>query len=382
MRVRLWSASTRTGLIIDEIKHASGSFVAELDGGECQLTVPLDHLLDRTDVQMDVAAVEYVHGLVEPGARTIVATDDRKRTLGEWIVDVADGTSPDGALDVSGVGWAVLPSMKSQRTGIGYNDTDQFTIARALLASAFNHENTIVTLQGGAAGVKLDLHSGVRSAYYGDLLEEMADSEDGFEWAVDSTVQWAGEVPVSVSRHVVLGRPVLDRGPAAAIFDQDGKDLPPTRRGSAVSITGGRRWSRTASTVTGVGGLDGGAGPRRTVSAPAAAVGERLSIDKIVPFPSALKNADVDSMASDELSRSMGAMQQYAATGWADRLNEWPTVGGIAWLYSNATWVFPRGIDLFVRVGRIAWSLQAGEVQTVNILGVDGSDWTNPGGLG
>lgn len=378
MKVRLWSVKTRTGEVVDEIKHATGTFVAENGGGECRLRVPVDHLTDRTGSAIDADAVTYVRGLLEPGARTILAVDDQRRCLGEWVIDKRMGATTDGTYDVIGVGWEILPSLKTQRSAVSYEDADQFTIARALLGAAFNHQDQIVTIPSGSSGVRRDLESPARTAYYGDLLDELAETDDGFEWAVDTTVQWAGEVPTSVTRHIVWGSPVLDRGPDAVIFDQDS---PGSRRGSAVRISGGTRWTGTANEVTGTGGGDGGSTPRRTIPAASSGFEERLRLEKLVSFPGVLKTSHLDALIREELAASSSNAEQFSASGWADKLNFWPIVGQFAQLYANATWVFPQGIDLFVRIGRISWDLQeGGEVTTVDVVGVNGSDIENTGG--
>src|SRR5699024_6467116 len=201
-------------------------------------------------------------------------------------------------------------------------------------------------------------------AYYSDVLEEIGEADDGFEWHVDIGATFSNGVPTRATRSIVWGHPVLSRS-SSLTFSQAS---PGGRQGNLVSLEGGDDFSRYAQSVYGFGA---GQGDKRFwigISDPTGTRAGNLNSTKNVSFPGIEKESTLTALTRAELKRSQDLRDPFAATALIGKIPSLPTVGRQVQLRVDPTFTYPTGLSQTLRVGQVEYSPTGHEVDLVKVL--------------
>lgn len=367
MRIRAWVCHALTGDVLGELTLSGGSsFQNRFGGGTCRLSVSLAHLTTRDGLGVDWAAVSGTHDRITPGRSTVLITAGTQ-VLGEWIVMQSAVSDPASTLDISGMEWAGYPALRSLNDNFHHENVEQMVIARKAWNQAFlsfNGAMAITIPTSGSTGVTRNMDHDSHGAYYSDVLEEIADAEDGFEWHVDVSATFSGDVPTRANRQVVWGAPVLQRGSPLALNMFE----PGSRQGNLMSVSGGLSFARYAQSVYGIGAGEGD--DRRWVglSDPSGTNAGNLNSTKNVSFPGISDTPTLTKLTQAELERAQDLRDPYEVTARLDKLPTLPRVGYAASVNVTRSLAFPAGLSETLRIGQVDYSPSGHEVSTVSLL--------------
>ncbi len=367
MRLRFWVCAAKSGNVLGEVRVSGGStLTSRFGGGTCSLTVSLGHLTTRDGLGVDLAAAGRVLDWLTVGRSTILVTSGT-RVIGEWIVMKRGLVAPSGTVPITGMEWAGYPALRSLNTNFLYNGTEQMVIARAAWDQAFKSFNTGMTItipSSGSTGVVRSMSHLSHEAYYSDVLEEIGEADDGFEWHVDISATWSNGVPTKATRTIVWGHPTLSRSSSLTLSQSS----PGGRQGNLVDLSGGEDFARYAQSVYGFGA---GEGEKRFwvgLSDPSGTNAGNLNSTKNVSFPGIEKESTLTALTRAELKRSQDLRDPFAASALIEKLPSLPVVGNQVRLRVDPTWTYPTGLNTTLRVGQVEYSPTGHEVDLVKVL--------------
>lgn len=366
--VRVWSADAYTGAILGEVFPLSGStWSTAFGGGDCSATFDLNlRLLDDSD--WDWTAIAYLRDLLDPWRRTLVATQGTS-CLGEWLLtkmDKLDATK----VALTGAGWEQYPSSRAVKQKYKWaSGTDQMQAARTLLLAAFNSITiTIPAATDSGQNVEADDRFDAWSTDYGQALDQVCDTDNGLEWAIQSTVAWSGGEPTTVIRTVVWGFPEIantssvtaTRPPAG---DRGGNVGPFSRPIDAARLI-------TKAIVLGRGN---GKKQKKGIYTDEALLADGyLPVEKVFSEPTIKKSATAYRRAKRRVTTAVAHL--LVPGPMSLRLVDtaaWPQVGDLIGLDIAATPADPVAVTGSLRTGKVAWTVTAGAVETVDVEGVE-----------
>jgi hypothetical protein len=366
--VRVWAADAATGAILDEISPLSGSsWSTSFGGGECGLTVDLNLPL-RDGTGWDWSAITYLRGMVTPWKRTVVVTQGQ-RCLGEWLLT---NLEPQGytQLALTGAGWEQYPASRALKQRYKWaSGTDQMRAARTLLLDAFSGITiTIPAATDSGQDITPDDRFDAWSTDYGQALDQVCDTDNGLEWAIVSTVDWAADRPTTVTRTVVWGYPEIARScPVTAR-----RPAPGERGGNVAALS---RPVDAARLVTKAVVLGRGSGKKQVKGSytnEALLAAGYLSVVRVFSEPTIKKSATAARRAKRKVTSSEAQLLVPGPVSL--RLvdtEEWPQVGDLVGMAIEATPADPVAVTGSMRVGKASWTVTAGTVDVVTVEGVD-----------
>lgn len=366
--VRVWAAEATTGTILGEVFPVSGSsWSAEFGGGTCDATFDLNLRL-RDDTGWDWAAISYQRGLITPWKRTLVVTQGTA-CLGEWVLTKL---APQDAtkVAVSGIGWEKYPASRAVRQKYKWaSGTDQMAAARTLLLAAFSGITiTIPAATDSGQNVEADDRFDAWSTDYGQALEQVCDTDNGLEWAIRSTVAWSGGVPTTVTRTVIWGFPeIATASPVKAVRPPAGE-----RGGNVGPFVRPVDAARMLTKAVVLGRGTGKKQKKGIYTDEALLAAGYLPVERVFSEPTIKKSATCVRRAK---RRVTSAASQLLVPGplslrLADTA-EWPQVGDLIGLDIAATPADPVAVTGSLRAGKVAWTVAAGSVDTVDAEGVE-----------
>lgn len=367
MKLRYWSLVPATGEVLGELLMTGPvAFSHRYGGGAFSGAVKLDFPLANGDP--DWGWAQEMERRTRPWSRSIVVTSDKKVVLGEWIITKRASSTHTPEFGLTGVQWEEFPQFQSLRSKFERKSQPQISIARDLLALAF--EGVPITLPAmGPVSVTRTVEWAGFSCYIGDALDELADGKGGFEWCVDITGVWSGDRLTGVQRSLAYQEPTLKRGevPLDVIVA-----APRTRYGSAV-ITGledGTDWA------TDIIGLGAGSGTKQVGTAwtysPSGSAwsyppGEALPSSRHVLQPAARTPELLLGMVQEAGDRAKAMRRSWQVQARIDDLQYLPRLGYQARLDVPRTWGFPSGFTRTLRIGEVAYQADAHSVEVVTM---------------
>ena len=364
MRLRYWVTDAKSGAVVSEVRAVGAvSLSSRLGGGTMSASIAVD-ALTRDGSAPDWAEVSRVGGLLVGGRRCLAVTAGTA-LLGEWLIMRRTLDTGSALVGVQGMSWEGYPALRSLNANYIYTNTSQATIAKALLDAAFTSFNTgmTITVPATSSAVTRTIDRRSHSAYYSDVLAEIGDPDDGFEWCVDTTPSWDGDRLTSVGRAVGWGFPVLARSSSARIVMGD----PGTRHGNAVSIRGGDDFSRYAQSVYGIGEGSGDKQLWVGLSDPTLTNAGYLNSTKNVSFPGVSDVGALTALTRGALVDAQNLLDPYEAEVRVDDMLLLPRVGRVVQLVAPQTWAYPAGLDVSVRVGDVTYSAQGAECEIATV---------------
>lgn len=369
-RFRAWVAEALSGDVVGEV-HLSGQaqFISRFGGGTFTAGVSVAHLTRRDGDGPDWDAVERVVEWCTGGKYTLVLTQGQT-TIGEWLIVRPLGATDSGVIRIDGHELDGYPAMRAIFKAYKGTDVEQFTIGRELLVDAFLGGQSSMNLTvptPAASGVLRDLDYADRSAYYSDLIDEVSQAEDGFEWRVVPTVVWASGSPQTVNRTIEFGHPTLARS-SQVVIDHDG---PGSRAGNAPRVQRSSDFARYARTVYGIGAGEGDKQPIVALSDTTHDGEGYLLRTRHVSFPSVSNIKTLTALTRAELEAAQSVDEPLRATLLIDKTASWPRVGDQVTLDVAPTYAVPQGVTGSARLGEVALSLNSARATTVEVLASD-----------
>ncbi|MBE7701273.1 hypothetical protein H9623_13310 [Oerskovia sp. Sa1BUA8] len=366
--VRAWVAQALTGNIVGEVTLAgSSSWSSRFGGGTFRAGISVGHLLTRDRTKIDWAAVSRVVSWCTGGRYTLVLT--RGTTcLGEWLIMRHTETTTDGILQVEGMEWDGYPALRSLNDNYIYTGVDQITIARTLLQAAFvSYQPTMqITIPTATSGVARTMDYKSHSAYYGDLLDEISEPDDGFDWRVTQTLTWSGGAPTKVTRTIEFGYPAISRA-TQIVIDHDG---PSARSGNCTAFDQGYDFRRAAQSVYGIGAGEGGKQKWVGLSDPTLTNQGYLITTKNVSFPGVKDIPTLTALTRGALAAAQILRDPAQATLLVEKIPAWPRVGDQVGIDVEPTYTLPTGREGTARLGDVSFSLTGSHTATVTVQAI------------
>lgn len=366
--IRAWAVHALTGDVAGEIRLAGHSrFASRFGGGDFSAGVSVGHLLRRDGQGMDWPAVQRVVEWCTGGRYTLALTHD-DTLLGEWLIWSHEETTDDGVIAVRGFEWDGYPAFRSLNDNYIFSSSDQLTIARRLLNDAYTsyQPSMQITFQQHGSGVTREMKYYSHSAYYSDLLEEIASPDDGFDWRVTVAPEWGNGQLQRVLRHVHFGHPVLSRA-TDIVVDHDG---PGARSGNCVSFRQGYDFSKSAQSVYGIGAGEGAKQLWEGLSDPRWTNQGYLITTRNVSFPGVDKRPALRALTRGALAEAAELRDPAQATLLTEKIPAWPRLGDVVELDIEPTYSLPQGRTGTVRVGEVAFSLDGHRTHTVDLQAI------------
>lgn len=366
--VRVWVAEALTGDVVGEVRLAGPStWESRFGGGTCTASVSLGHLVARDRTTLDWAAIARTMGLIVGGKRTFVLTLGTL-VLGEWLLmSHGEGTS-DGTVEVQGVELDGYPAFRSLNIDYWGSEADQLTLARMLLWGCFVNDQTTMQLDipTVTSGVVRKIMHRARDAYYSDVLDEISEPDDGFDWRIIQTGTWAGGDLTKVNRAVQFGAPVLSRS-TSIIVDHDG---PGFRSGNCLSFTQGYDFARSAARVDVLGSGEGDRAPLASVENQTLPSQGYLRTSRTLNKPSIKELSTLQGIARAESAQSQNLRDPATAVLLAAKTQAMPRVGDKVAVDIEPTYSLPYGREGDMRVGEVTFPLDGHQMSTVTIQAI------------
>ena len=366
--VRVWSADATTGAILGEVWPLSGSsWSVEFGGGDCSATIDLNLPL-ADDTGWDWAAITYLRGLVAPWKRTLVVTQGTA-CLGEWVLTKLEPTDAT-KVALTGMGWEKYPASRAvKQTYKWASGTDQMAAARTLLLAAFTGITiTIPTATNSGQNVETDDQFDAWSTDYGQALDQVCDTDNGLEWAIRSAVAWSAGVPTTVTRTVAWGFPEIANATTVTATRP-----PAGERGGNVSIY--QRPIDSSRLVTKAIVLGRGTGSKQvkgTATNEALVAAGYLPVERVFSEPTIKKSAAAVRRASRRVTTTEAQLTTPGPVSLRLADTEaFPQVGDLIGLNIAATPADPVSASGSLRAGKVAWTVSAGTVESVDVEGVE-----------
>lgn len=366
--MRLWSVDALTGTVAGELPAVSGSFSQRFGGGTADFQVPLAHLRTRDGMSVDWAAVQRVIGLVSGGNHTVVLTQGTS-VVGEWLLMERPESIADGVIPIRGIEWDGYPALRSLHASYSYENTDQLSIARDLLLDAFQgwQPSFQITVPTQTSGVRRTASWRTREGYYSDALDEISLPEDGFDWRVEFTGEWAPDGSLTkVNRRVRFGSPVLSQS-STIVATHDG---PGTRSGNCADFEQSIDVKKYLHSVYAWGAGDGAkklfyeAGDNTWINQGFVKITKNLSYPDITN-PSTLK-----ALADAVLAAAQNIRNPATMTLLVDKLPTLPHLGDVIRAEIAPTYSIPTGYSGSMRVGEVSYTLEAGRADRVGVQAI------------
>ncbi len=353
--VRWWSADAKSGVVVGELPALQGvDLTVDLAGGQVSAWLPVDPLI-HTRLDVDWAEAGRRHQLVQPGARTLVATIG-ETPVGEWLITRVERSTDATTLRVQGVGWEQYPRYRSLHTDYVYETpVSQMDLARALWQGAYHQWNDgmQMLMPANSSTVTRTMRRLMRTGYYSDALTEISTPDDGFEWIVEISGEWwAGELQ-TVSRQIVVGEPVLAR-PAPLVLEYGAAG---TRHGNVLSVATADDWTRYATWVVGVGAGQGDRQLLVQLEGPASGL---LKSVRNQSFPEVTDLAILTALTRAEVTASQSLREPYTIRCLLDPdaalAPVLPKPGTVVRMLVARCPAWPSGLDVLVRIGVVRYT--------------------------
>ena len=365
LRIRFWVLYALSGTVVAELPMASvQTLTTSLSGGALRASVDMNLRL-RGKLSPDYRAINGRMALTTPGKYTIVATDDRRRVLGEWILIERERVTSDLTMPIAGVQWEAYPQYRTHEAARKFKSADSIATLRTLLSEVYLGAN--VSLAGATSGVSIEMDRQSYSGTYADVIREVTDSEPGAEWAIEITGSWAGDSLTSVTRTARIGTPVLKRS-TSLVFEAG---EPMTRQGNS-TIRGGDDWTLYARRVIGIGS---GSGSKQLISTATdsshSAAGIIDSV-RTVSFPDVTKKSVLDRLTQQALRDGFDMRVPWSVSAEVAKLAKLPQPGDQAQLHHWMSYMYPAtggpaAIDESVRIGEVSYKVDGPICETVEV---------------
>lgn len=368
IRVRYWIVNALSGVVQSELPLTKATLTLSDEGGSMSGEVDLNAALRRQSERTipDWPEIRRRINLVQPGLNTIVATDDSRRVIGEWIITARNRVTSATSMQVSGVGWEQYPRYRVLEAKRKHKGIDSLTLLRALLGEVFAGV-TYVTGGPSTSGVVIDMDRAACAGYYQDAVREITEGEPGLEWVVECAGVWSGDALASVTRMLRFGSPRIIR--ATPLVFEAGE--PMTRQGNA-TISGGDDWTLYAHKVIALG--SGSGSKQIVVSAldPSPIPGVIRST-KVVQAGEVAARSALTRLAQQSLSEGVSMREPWQVSARVGELAKLPQPYDSARLLHRQSYTFPgsgggvAAIDEQVRVGVVTYAVDGPICESVEV---------------
>lgn len=368
--VRVWVAEALSGTIVGEVTlSGSSTWGSRFGGGTFKASISTGHLRSRTGGTLDWAAIGQVVEWTTGGKYTLVLTLGTV-CLGEWLImERTEGTTEDGVVPVAGVEWDGYPAFRYLERDLRYTSAPRMQLASILLTEVFTQGQSgmQITVPGQSGlGSRVAMDHRRASAYYSDVLEEIADVDDGFDWRIVPTVSWSGGAPTRVVRTVQFGAPVLARN-SGLVIDYDG---PGFRSGNCIDYRRGFDYSRSAAKVWGAGAGQGDDQVTWEATWPELTSQGFVLTSSIVSRPSIKDSDALGYVVRGERDAAKNVHDPARATVLLAKIPSFPRVGDAVTVDIEPTYSLPNGREGSMVLGETSLTLDGHFAHTVNIDGI------------
>lgn len=370
--VRVWVAEALSGNVIDEVLLAgSSTWSSRFGGGTCSASVSLGHLVARDRRTLDWDAIARTVDLLTGGKHTLVLTVGTV-VLGEWLLMSRDEGTGDrsiaGTLEIKGVELDGYTAFRSLNYDYWGSDADQLTLARMLLWDCFINDQLAmkIDIPTVASGVVRKIMHRARDAYYSDVLDEISEPDDGFDWRIVQTGTWVGGDLTRVNRAVQFGVPVLARS-TSIVVDHDG---PGFRSGNCTTFKQGQDFARSAARVDVLGSGQGDRAPLATIENQTLPSQGYLRTSRTLNKPSIKELSTLQGIARAESVQSQNLRDPATAVLLAAKTQAMPRVGDKVAVDIEPTYSLPYGREGDMRVGEVTFPLDGHQMSTVTIQAI------------
>ncbi|MFI7113945.1 hypothetical protein ACIBK9_47045 [Nonomuraea sp. NPDC050227] len=280
-----------------------------LQAGSFSATIPIPNRRVRSQVA-DIIPLDDTVLDRGPGVITVQIYRDGDPWGEYWITAATIGRSRRGtpAVQLRGSTLDAYLSHVEIQNDLFYTNTDQIDIARALLnhAQAQAGANIGLALQSGTSGVKRDrTYLDSEGGTYGQRLVELAQVDNGFEWAIDLAL-----VSGVLERQWRWGYPTLGQAePQHVLVDSaHGGDILEWSE-EIDALRGATRWRARGSSIS----TDASTSATPLVSTVASATAHLAAgwprLDRTISYPTATVQATLDDYAAFWAAKAPGALR-------------------------------------------------------------------------
>lgn len=196
-----------TGQVIAEIRCQGVSMKMDLAGGEWRGTINLD----RTGTSNEVLTSATIPG------RCFVVVERDGSIIGDYILWTRTYQSQAKVLQLYGRTWRDYTNSRVIREDLAFEEVDQVTIFTQLYDLMQSDPNSlqVVVPSFTPSGITRSLEvSAAEFKTFGQVLDAIADGENGFDWVVDTSKQSGAYV-----RTLRLGYPAIGATEANIVFE-------------------------------------------------------------------------------------------------------------------------------------------------------------------
>ena len=368
IRVRYWIVNCLSGEVQSEMPLTKAALTLSDEGGTLSGEVDLNAAIRRTGERTipDWPEIRRRINLVRPGLNSIVATDDRRRMIGEWIITGRRRVTSATSMPVSGVAWEQYPKYRALESARKHTNIDSLALLRALLGEVFTGV-TYVTAGPTTSGVAIDMDRASNAGYYADALSEITRGDPAVEWGMEIGGVWSGDALTSVTRTLRFGAPTIQR-PTALVFEAG---EPMTRQGNSV-ITGGDDWTLYAHKVIGVGSGSGSKQLIASASDPGPMPGVIRST-RLLQAGEVASQSALNSVTRQALNEGLSTREPWHVQASVGELAKLPQPYDSARLIHRQSYTHPGpgggllAIDEVVRVGEVRYQVDGPICEVVEV---------------
>ena len=368
IRVRYWIVNCLSGEVQSEMPLTKAALTLSDEGGTLSGEVDLNAAIRRTGERTipDWPEIRRRINLVRPGLNSIVATDDRRRMIGEWIITGRRRVTSATSMPVSGVAWEQYPKYRALESARKHTNIDSLALLRALLGEVFTGV-TYVTAGPTTSGVAIDMDRASNAGYYADALSEITRGDPAVEWGMEIGGVWSGDALTSVTRTLRFGAPAIQR-PTALVFEAG---EPMTRQGNSV-ITGGDDWTLYAHKVIGVGSGSGSKQLIASASDPAPVPG-MIRSTRLLQAGEVASQSALNSVTRQALNEGLSTREPWHVQASVGELAKLPQPYDSARLIHRQSYTHPGpgggllAIDEVVRVGEVRYQVDGPICEVVEV---------------
>lgn len=366
--VRLWACEALSGNVVGELLLSGAStWSSRFGGGTFRADVSVGHLRSRDRTTLDWPAIARTIDMLTPGKHTLVLTLGTV-VLGEWLIMNRDEGTSAGTIPVQGMeldGYTAYRSLNQDYWG---SEADQLTLARMLLWGCLVADQTSmqIDIPTVTSGVVRKIMHRARDAYYDDVLDEISDADDGFDWRITQTGTWSGGNLTKVNRKVDFGYPQLAR-PTSIVIDHDG---PGFRSGNCLTFSRRSDFSRSAARVDVLGSGEGDRAPLASVENQTLPAAGYLRTSRTISRPAIKDLPTLQGIARAESTASVNLYDPARAVLLAAKLPAVPRVGDQVQADIEPSYAIPLGYEGSMRVGEVTIPLQGHEMTTLSVEAV------------
>jgi hypothetical protein len=244
--VRYIFGDVLTGQIIQEIDCQSVSINAALSGGDWRGTLHLDQTGKVND--------DLISATI-PG-KCYVVTERDGIVVDDHILWTRTYQSQAKSMQLYAKSWKLYPYFRHITEDLSFNSSDQITVFRSLydLMQSYAGSISVTVPVFSSSGIERSIEVAASELKtYGQVIDSFADTDDGFDWVVDTSRQGG-----SYERTLRVGYPRIGAVVANTVFEYQSPTVDlPDGGGNVINYWENESMGSTGTHLFAVGGGEG-----------------------------------------------------------------------------------------------------------------------------